>query len=276
MEEKPKEIPAPVIPPPEPPKPIEEVKLPDPPKEKLPEPPKVKPKIVKQKPPKKIAPVVKQVKRPEPPPRREEPAPPAPREQAPPSVKIERPAPVAFAPVPQPPAPPPPPKKVDVNQLGALAALGNMKMDTNSKNSMPAEIKINNNADKNSTSTTVAAINTSALANEIKAGAMTSGSSNHSGPIMTKGKGSNKSTGFGQESLGSGTGQRGVKGGVIGKPALKFEASSKPEGLSREQVMKTMQGAMSKIQNCYERALLADEGLAGRIEFEWEISSGGS
>lgn len=273
MEEKPKVIPPPVIPPPEPPKPIVEEKKPEPPKEKPPEPPKVKPPVVvKQKPkPKKLPPppvVVQKIKQP-PPPVREEPPAPVAKQAAPVQVEKPSPAPVAATP------PPPPPKKVDVNQLGALAALGNMKLDTNSKNSLPADIKINPTSDKQATSGTVAALNTSALTKDIKADAQSTSGANHSGPILTKGKGSNK-TGYGQEGIGSDTGQRGVKGAVLGKPALKFESSSKLEGLTREQVMKTMQGAMSKIQNCYERALLSDDALAGRIEFEWEIAASGS
>lgn len=281
MDEKPKEVPPPVIPPPEPPKPIVEEKKPEPPKEKPPEPPKVKPPVVvKQKPkPKKLPPppvVVQKVKQ-QPAPVRQEPAAPAVKQPIPVQVEKPSPAPVVAtpAPVPQPPAPPPPPKKVDVNQLGALAALGNMKLDTNSKNSLPADIKINPASDKQATSGTVAALNTSALTKDIKADAQSTSSGNHSGPILTKGKGSNK-TGYGQEGIGSETGRRGVKGAVLGKPALKFESASKLEGLSREQVMKTMQGAMSKIQNCYERALLSDDALAGRIEFEWEIAASGN
>ncbi len=290
IEEKMKEV---LPPQPEPIKPIEEVKIPEP-EVKPPEPPKEIPKelpvekqpvIVKHKPKiKKMIPlpVVKKVKReelreepesdPEPIAKQVEPVQAAP-------VQVEKPTPVVAAPVqvsvPQPP-PPPPKKKVDANQLGALAALGSMKLDVNSKNSLPADIQISHLTDQQSQTNASASLNTSALAKDIKADAQSSGSTNHSGPIRTKGKGSNKSAGFGQESLGSETGQRGVKAAVLGKPALKFESSSKLEGLTREQVMKTMQGSMSKIQSCYERSLLADENLSGRIEFEWEIAESGS
>ena len=151
-----------------------------------------------------------------------------------------------------------------------------MKLDSKSKNSLPADIKITNQNAQNNNSQSAAPINTAALTKDIKSNNPGGETVNQSGPIRTKGNGSNKSTTFGQESLGSDTGKRGVKGAVLGKPALKFESSSKVEGLSREQVMKAMQATMPKIQSCYERSLLSDANLSGRIEFEWEISASGS
>lgn len=248
------------------PKPIPK-KLPPPKKEPIPEPePDPEPEPVIQKaPPKPISqPVVQQVQKPAGNPQADnKPSAPAPKN-----------TPVAVQPKPAPPAPPPP-KPVDISKLGALAAIGGLKLDAKSNKAVPTNVNIAANTNTN----TGAEVGTTSITNELKsqtAGIGASNSSNASGPIKTKGN-STGGSGYGTAGLGTGTGKRGVKGGVVGQPALTTgSGNGRTEGLSREQVLKAMQPFLGKIQSCYERSLLSDPNLSGRIEFEWNIASSGS
>ena len=69
------------------------------------------------------------------------------------------------------------------------------------------------------------------------------------------------------------TGKRKVMGTVIG--GATYSGFNNTEGLTRDQVMKIVQQNQSQIQTCYERSLLDNPDLAGRAEFEWEITSKG-
>lgn len=281
VEEKP--IPPPVIPPPEEkkpePPPPEPPKPEPPPPVKKPDPPKPKPKIVKKPDPpvKKVIPV--KLPPPKPVQKTEQVAkpivvpPPAgnPKADNKPSGPIAKPTPVVAKPTPP---PPPPPKPVDISKLGALAAMGGLKLDAKSNKPVPANVNIAANTNTQTTSE----IGTTSIANDLKsqtAGAAASNSTNSGGPIKTKTKVGG--TGYGTEGLGTGTGKRGVVGGVVGKPMLSsVTASGRTEGLSRDQVLKALQAYLGKIQSCYERSLLSDPNLSGRIEFEWNISKAGS
>ncbi len=286
VEEKP--VPPPVIPPPEekkPEPPPPEVKKPEPPPPvvKKPDPPKPKPKpkIVKKPDPppvKKILPV----KQPPPKPVQkaeqvaQKPVVPVPQKPAGNPIADNKPAGPKATPVVEKPAPPPPPppKPVDISKLGALAAMGGLKLDAKSNKPVPANVNIAANTNTHTTSE----IGTTSITNDLKnqtAGAAASNSTNSGGPIKTKTKVGG--SGYGTEGLGTGTGQRGVKGGVVGKPMLSsVNASGRTEGLSRDQVLKALQAYLGKIQSCYERSLLSDPNLSGRIEFEWNISKSGT
>ena len=283
VEEKP--IPPPVIPPPEEKKP--EPPPPEPPKPEPPPPPVKKPEPPKPKPPK-----IKIVKKPDPPVKKEPPVklpppkpvlkteqvakpivvpPPVgnPKADNKPSGPVAKPTPVVVKPAP----PPPPPKPVDISKLGALAAMGGLKLDAKSNKPVPSNVNIAANTNTQTTSE----IGTTSMTNDLKkqtAGAAASNSTNSGGPIKTKTKVGG--TGYGTEGLGTGTGKRGVVGGVVGKPMLSsVNASGRTEGLSRDQVLKALQAFLGKIQSCYERSLLSDPNLSGRIEFEWNISKSG-
>lgn len=284
VEEKPVVIPPPVVPPTELPPPPEEEKPeikpePPPPVKKV-EPPKPKPKPVK------IAKPPSPVKKLEPPPKPvQKAAQVAPKPVAPPvqkpagnplaDNKPSGPA-VKTIPVAPKPVPPPPPKPVDISKLGALAAIGGLKLDEKSNKAVPTNVTIVANTNTKTTSE----IGTNSITSELKsqtAGAAASNSTASGGPIKTKGKSSVGGSGYGTTGLGTGTGQRGVKGGVVGKPILSaVNASGRTEGLSRDQVLKALQAYLGKIQSCYERSLLSDPNLSGRIEFEWNISKSGS
>ena len=80
--------------------------------------------------------------------------------------------------------------------------------------------------------------------------------------------------GYGTSGFSGKTGKRNVLGSVIG--GATYTEIAKTEGLSREQVMKVVQKHHSQIQQCYERSLMDDPALAGRAEFEWEITAKGS
>lgn len=81
-------------------------------------------------------------------------------------------------------------------------------------------------------------------------------------------------SGYGATGFSGKTGKRNVLGSVIG--GASYTEIAKTEGLTREQVMKVVQKHHSQIQQCYERSLMDDPNLAGRAEFEWEISAQGS
>ncbi len=79
---------------------------------------------------------------------------------------------------------------------------------------------------------------------------------------------------YGTSGFSGKTGKRNVLGSVIG--GANYTETAKTEGLTREQVMKVVQKHHTQIQQCYERSLMDDPNLAGRAEFEWEISAKGS
>ncbi len=79
---------------------------------------------------------------------------------------------------------------------------------------------------------------------------------------------------FATKGLGGAVGQRNVGGAVVGVP--KFQSASSPQGLTQQEVMKVVTASMGEIQNCYERSLVQNPGLAGRVEYEWLIESSGT
>ncbi|HPI40797.1 MAG TPA: AgmX/PglI C-terminal domain-containing protein, partial [Pseudobdellovibrionaceae bacterium] len=104
----------------------------------------------------------------------------------------------------------------------------------------------------------------------------------------TSGSGSGSSTSIGKNpSLGlnvgsagyqktgttSAAGKRSIKGAVVGIPSFKPKRTN--QGLSNDEVMKIVNKALPKIQQCYERELFSDATLAGRVEYEWEINPTG-
>jgi pSer/pThr/pTyr-binding forkhead associated (FHA) protein len=157
----------------------------------------------------------------------------------------------------------PPPVKVEA--LGALGALGAMsKVATN----QVTNININPNAG----GLPQKAINTGGIAGALPSsnGKLAAGG----GPrVKTKGFGYGTGTGYGMQGLKGTAGTRGVAGAVVGEP--KLASMAKMEGLSREQVMSVLKQYMGEVQHCYERNLLANPDLAGRIDFEWDIAPSG-
>jgi outer membrane biosynthesis protein TonB len=157
----------------------------------------------------------------------------------------------------------PPPVKVEA--LGALGALGAMsKTPTN----IPTNININPNAG----GLPQKALNTGGIVGALPSSngklAAAGGAS-----VKTKGFGYGTGTGYGMQGLKGTAGTRGVAGAIVGQP--KLAAMAKVEGLTRAQVMAVLKQYMSEVQHCYEKNLLSDPDLAGRIDFEWDIGPSG-
>lgn len=155
-----------------------------------------------------------------------------------------------------------------LESLGALAALG---AATNSPTPGPnvQNIQINKDAGGASSPTP----NATGVLNAIPSSSgklMAAGN----GRVATGGKGIGSGTAYGTQGLGGGSGKRGVAGAVVGAP--KLVTSSRTEGLTRAQVMGVVQKHLGEIQSCYERSLLSNPSLAGRMEFEWDIQASGS
>jgi TonB family protein len=95
-----------------------------------------------------------------------------------------------------------------------------------------------------------------------------------SGPIARKG-GRGSGTGTSLESGGNGLASGSLDGtsdaGVLDGPGLNVSG-----GLDAESVRRVIQSNRSRIRTCYERALLGQPGLSGRISYSWRISPTGA
>lgn len=159
-----------------------------------------------------------------------------------------------------------PPQK-HIEELGALAALGaigNAKFNPSDK---PVAININPNAGGQT------GVSTSGMIGLLKAKGGTLSAQGLPG-VKTKGRGFGTGTGYGVQGLKGRAGARGVAGAVVGAPTLL--KINRTEGLTQKQVMDEVKKHTGKIQQCYERSLLSNPDLAGRIEYEWLISAQGS
>jgi hypothetical protein len=163
----------------------------------------------------------------------------------------------------------PEPKPVNVESLGALAALGAISDAPTKDMPQVSNIQINKNA--GGASSKVA--NTNGVLNAIpsSAGRFLAASS---GPVKTGGKGIGSGKEYGVQGLAGASGSRGIGAAVVGSPQL-ATAGGKSEGLTRAQVMDVVKKYLSEVQQCYERNLLSNPNLAGRMEFEWDIQPAG-
>ncbi len=170
------------------------------------------------------------------------------------------------------PVPIPPKPAVKVESLGALAALGLGGGNPSAKAEAPnINIESNNNSSAAGTNKN-ASMNSVVSSLPSATGKLSAGGG---GPIRTKGNGSGVGTGYGTQGLSSGgAGSRGIAGKVVGQPKLSF-GSGVTEGLSRQQVMAVVQQHSAEIQRCYEKLLLLNPDLSGRMEFDWDISAAG-
>jgi hypothetical protein len=164
---------------------------------------------------------------------------------------------------PVPKAPPP----VKVENLGALAALGAL-----SPTAQP-NVVTNININKNAGGLPTKSMNVGGIVGALPStnGSLLAGG----GPrVKTKGMGYGTGTGYGVQGLKGTAGGRAVAGAVVGEP--KLAQTAKVEGLTRAQVMAVVQKMLSEVQHCYERNLLSDANLSGRMEFEWDIAPSGN
>jgi hypothetical protein len=206
------------------------------------------------------------------------PEPPAPPKPLPPKPKIE--ARVKAKPQPRPKTPPPrtpPPTAVAAPKetapqksaeaaaadelMAALAGPGPKTVDSN----RPINIKDNSMPTNGSQGN----LSTGALSSSLKAkgGKLASGQTG-GGEISKVGQLGYAQTGNGK------AGKRGVLGAVVGAPSLE-DFSDMTNGLTEKEVMAEVNKHLAKIQRCYERSLLNNAGLAGRVQYGWEISPAG-
>lgn len=73
---------------------------------------------------------------------------------------------------------------------------------------------------------------------------------------------------------GGAAGKRKVISGLLGTP--KLEESPLPQGITQDQVMSIVNKYLNDIHRCYERALMDDSNLSGRVEYEWNINPNGT
>ncbi|MEW5847307.1 MAG: AgmX/PglI C-terminal domain-containing protein, partial [Myxococcota bacterium] len=67
------------------------------------------------------------------------------------------------------------------------------------------------------------------------------------------------------------------KGQVRAAPAMALHRQATAQGeLSREEISKVINQNMGQIQFCYEKELLKNPGLQGKVVFEWTIKQDGS
>ncbi|PIU01319.1 MAG: hypothetical protein COT74_02115 [Bdellovibrionales bacterium CG10_big_fil_rev_8_21_14_0_10_45_34] len=156
---------------------------------------------------------------------------------------------------------------VDVTKVGALAALG--AISTKPTDAVSVSINPNPNAGGAS----APSINTSGMISNLKSSGGKLPSGGLAG-VKTKGLGVGSGAGYGMQGLSGKAGQRAVAGVVVGNPKLVSIGAS--EGLTRAQVMAVVKKYLGEVQGCYERSLLSNPDLAGRIEYEWEISPEGN
>ncbi len=153
-----------------------------------------------------------------------------------------------------------------IESMGALGALGSMKL---APNQVP-QVAVNINPNAGGRQGTMSTSN-------IVAGLKSAGGKLSSGGepgVKTRGLGQGTGTGYGTQGLQGGAGTRAVGGAVIGAP--KLASIGKSEGLTRKQVMDALQKYVAQIQRCYERSLFDNPDLKGRAEYQWEITSRGS
>jgi outer membrane biosynthesis protein TonB len=81
--------------------------------------------------------------------------------------------------------------------------------------------------------------------------------------------------GGGIGAMGAGSVGRGAVGGMVTRATSR--SVGVPQGnIDREAVAKVINSHLQEIRGCYERALLKDPGLAGKVVLEWTISTTGS
>jgi hypothetical protein len=170
------------------------------------------------------------------------------------------------------PAPTPPP--VNLKTLGALGALGSLP-SSGKTSAVPSQIQIAKQGTSEGAAGGVGAT-TGVLQVGLANGKGNLVATGSSGLVKTQGNGAGSGTEYGTQGLKGAAGSRAVGATVVGTPQLNTSGSGKPEGLTRDQVMNEVQKHMVEIQRCYERSLLASPGLAGRMEFEWDIEPKGN
>ncbi|MBI5547359.1 MAG: AgmX/PglI C-terminal domain-containing protein, partial [Deltaproteobacteria bacterium] len=85
-----------------------------------------------------------------------------------------------------------------------------------------------------------------------------------------RGMGGGGGGGIGSFSAG-GTGKGKVAGTVVSAPSSGFKQRGGGGTLARELIAKVINEHLGEVRGCYERALLKEAGLAGKLQLEWTI-----
>ncbi|MBS1151284.1 MAG: hypothetical protein H6Q89_2982 [Myxococcaceae bacterium] len=80
--------------------------------------------------------------------------------------------------------------------------------------------------------------------------------------------------GGGIGAMGSGNIGKGAVGGTVARASSRSLAAS--GSIDREAVARVINSHLGEVSSCYERALLREPGLAGKIVLEWNISTSGT
>lgn len=155
----------------------------------------------------------------------------------------------------------------DITKVGALAALGALGAPTPNPTNQPVAINVNPNAGGGG-----AKISTTGVIGTLKASGGKLQAAGIEG-VKTQGRGFGTGSGYGVQGIKGSAGTRGIGGAVIGAPQLM--KINRTEGLDRKQVMEVVKAYLAEIQQCYERSLLSEPGIAGRVEYEWNINPKG-
>lgn len=147
-------------------------------------------------------------------------------------------------------------KPVDVKKLVAALLPNSLP-----QNVPPLSINIDKSARK------LKSVKTSGILDTLET---TSSPVENVGSINTKGLSSGKSYGI-KASRGI-SGSRNIEASVMGKEHIKI---GKEEGLTKGQVRAEVKKHINAIARCYERSLLTNPDLAGRVQFEWNIQPNG-
>jgi pSer/pThr/pTyr-binding forkhead associated (FHA) protein/outer membrane biosynthesis protein TonB len=168
-------------------------------------------------------------------------------------------------------APPTPtPKPFNAASVGALKALSMLATAPASSTTNTDKIVVRKYASEDHGSSQSPTPTTSKMMSDLPVSNNSADNASVNGLALATGK----NAGYGTGGFSGKTGKRGVMGSVIG--GATYTEPTKSEGLTREQVMKVVQKHQIKIQQCYERSLMDDPAIAGRAEFEWEITAKGS
>lgn len=219
------------------------------------------PKVEKKLPPKKEPPKVAKKEEKSAPPKAE-------KESVAPKVAKNNPPP----PGPKTEAPPAPtPRPFDASSVGALKALSMLSVPMPATSNTERIIVHKTASETDAGGSGSSQPSTSSMMKELP---LTEGGDENGAAGGMALKVSDGGAGYGTSGFSGKTGKRNVLGSVIG--GASYTETAKTEGLTREQVMKVVQKHHTQIQQCYERSLMDDPNLAGRAEFEWEISAKGS
>lgn len=193
--------------------------------------------------------------------------------EKPPEKVVERPKPVERTPPPKKEEAPPPPESKALKALAKLSAAGPATNDVlaavdklgsgpGSKNVKTSNYKLSGLIGKAPIAN--AGLGTFGLGGGGKGGGATLGAE------LLRGKG-----GGGIGALGAGGVGKGQVGGVVTK-ATSHSISAPQGSIDREAVAKVINSHLQEVYGCYERALLKDTGLAGKVVLEWTIGGSGS